>query len=144
MVVFPSTGQPACTCTQEKMCPHPLTRQPHLPPRLLTSCFHLSLHLLPPSYVRVLPSTLTSPPPTDLISPEPRSPCPRPLPPSQAEVQVLALGGFLQPSVVSGCRADQPLCMQTVQGDASPRIVTAHQELCEAVIIPWLIWAPAL
>ena len=49
-------------------------------------------------------------------------------------------GGFLQPSSVSGRTMDQPLCMQAGQGDAS----TAHQELCEVVIIPWLISALAL
>lgn len=36
------------------------TTCPHLPPSLLTSCFHLPLHLLPTSHIRALPHTLAS------------------------------------------------------------------------------------
>lgn len=133
MVGFPPTSRQACTPMEQKACWHSPSIYPHPSLRLLPSCFHLPFHFF-------LHLTFTSLPNTELSHWNRTHSCPCPLLRSQEQVCIAGPCGFQQLSRVSDCTADQLLCIQTVQDDAFPQVVIPHQELCEAIIIPWFIY----
>lgn len=130
MVVFLSTGKPASARMQAKLCPHSLTTHHHVPARLLPSCFHLSLYLLPTLYIWVLLYALTSPSNTDFISSNhPHLPSPVPT--------VLGRSACLRSQWVSAAKRGAI----AVHGTATLHANSPGRCLrpgCQVVIIPWL------